>query len=136
MIETAILCLALNIYHEARSEPLVGQQAVALVTVNRAQKQNRPVCDVVFAKKQFSWTTKLAAPVKGGYRIKKAGVPKEIEAWKSAVFTARLVLRGKLGDFTYGATHYHRDDVRPIWRHSFAQVAMAGVGRHIFYRTA
>ena len=28
-------CLALNIYHEARGEPIVGQEAVAYVTINR-----------------------------------------------------------------------------------------------------
>jgi N-acetylmuramoyl-L-alanine amidase len=29
MIEAAIMCLALNIYHEARGEPLAGQIAVS-----------------------------------------------------------------------------------------------------------
>lgn len=32
-------CLALNIYHEARSESLAGQYAVADVTVNRVRDQ-------------------------------------------------------------------------------------------------
>ena len=33
MLEAAVLCLALNIYYEARSEPLVGK-LVGIVTVN------------------------------------------------------------------------------------------------------
>ena len=37
MIETAaIVCLAMNVYMEARSEPIEGQMAVAQVTVRRA----------------------------------------------------------------------------------------------------
>lgn len=37
MIETAVLCLALNVFHEARGEPETGQWAVAQVTINRAR---------------------------------------------------------------------------------------------------
>ena len=36
LAQGALLCLALNIYHEARGEPLKGQIAVASVTMNRA----------------------------------------------------------------------------------------------------
>jgi len=62
-------CLALNIYHEARSESPLGQEAVGLVTMNRVQDKRYPdtVCDVVYQahvdskgrpkrnKCQFSW---------------------------------------------------------------------------------
>ena len=54
-----IECLALNIYHEARGESLIGQQYVAQVTMNRV-RSNRfiadTVCEVVFQRRQFSWT--------------------------------------------------------------------------------
>ena len=31
VIESALICLAMNIYHEARSEPIAGRVAVAEV---------------------------------------------------------------------------------------------------------
>jgi spore germination cell wall hydrolase CwlJ-like protein len=42
-------CLALNIYHEARSESLAGQYAVADVTLNRVKDRRYPssICGVV-----------------------------------------------------------------------------------------
>ena len=43
-----ITCLARNIYHEARGEPLEGQYAVAEVTMNRkARTPSSTVCSVV-----------------------------------------------------------------------------------------
>lgn len=136
IIESALLCLSLNVYHEARSEPIMGQQAVALVTMNRANGDPRKVCKVVMASKQFSWTNTLVKRSKRGYVLHKAGIPKETQAWASAKFTARLALRKKLADFTYGARYYHRNDVRPVWRLSMRPVKIAGVGRHLFYRAS
>ena len=44
-----LFCLALNVYFEARSEDVVGQYAVAEVTLNRVASDRFPdtVCDVV-----------------------------------------------------------------------------------------
>ena len=55
-------CLALNIYHEAKSEPLAGKFAVGIVTLNRSADSKFPntVCGVVQQKKQISkivWVT-------------------------------------------------------------------------------
>ena len=36
------MCLALNIYFEARSEPIQGQIAIAEVTLNRVASTNYP----------------------------------------------------------------------------------------------
>ena len=48
--ETAIDCLAKNIYFEAKSESFVGQSAVALVVLNRVKDKRYPdsVCAVVY----------------------------------------------------------------------------------------
>ena len=48
IIETALICLALNIYHEARDQTTAGQLAVAEVTLNRVEHGSFPnsVCDV------------------------------------------------------------------------------------------
>lgn len=35
-----IKCLALNIYHEVRGEPIIGQVAVAKVVLNRVASSN------------------------------------------------------------------------------------------------
>jgi len=47
-----LLWLTLNIYHEARSEPQIGQLAVAHVTLNRAAQKNKSVEEVVSALEQ------------------------------------------------------------------------------------
>ena len=59
MLSAAVICLALNIYHEARGEPIEGQRAVASVTLNRTLDPRWPstVCGVVYDPQQFSWTS-------------------------------------------------------------------------------
>lgn len=63
LLEAAILCLTLNLYHEARGEPLDGILAVAAVTLNRVETKGFPntICEVVHevkvkGKPQFTWT--------------------------------------------------------------------------------
>jgi len=55
---TDVQCLALNIYHEARGEDMLGQELVAQVTMNRVFHSAYPdtVCGVVRQHRQFSWT--------------------------------------------------------------------------------
>ena len=50
-------CLALNIYHEARSESLAGQYAVADVTNNRVESKRYPstICGVVKQAVLYEW---------------------------------------------------------------------------------
>ena len=70
-------CMMKNIYHEARGEGVEGMQAVAAVTLNRAAQTNTTICDVVYARKQFSWTNTTKGrnkPITGGathYHTKK-----------------------------------------------------------------
>ena len=49
MIEMFLTCLALNVYYEARSEPMDGQYAVAHVVLNRVANDAFPddACKVV-----------------------------------------------------------------------------------------
>ena len=49
ILETALMCLAFNIYHEARSQSTIGQLAVAQVVMNRVDDDRFPdtVCEVV-----------------------------------------------------------------------------------------
>lgn len=104
-----INCLALNVYHEARSEPLVGQVSVANVTLNRLGKPGRPatVCGVVFERGQFSWTARPPAVT-------------EPDAWHLAVEIAALTYSGLIPDQTGGAVHfYDHKRVRPDWAANF-----------------
>lgn len=124
MLEAAVLCLALNIWHEARGEPLKGQFAVANVTMNRAEGKPENVCKEVYKQAQFSWTLD---PIKVAYRPKKS-----TEEWKRAVAIAKITVNGLVRDVTHGATHYHAVYVKPEWARKY--VLTTQIGQHLFYR--
>lgn len=47
--------MSLALYHEARSEPIETQVAIANVIMNRSKKDKKTVCEVTKAPGQFSW---------------------------------------------------------------------------------
>jgi N-acetylmuramoyl-L-alanine amidase len=114
-----LLWLTLNIYHEARSEPQIGQLAVAHVTLNRAANKHESVEEVVKEPYQFSWTFQ-----------KNSYLPTETEAFVGCMKTALKAMTTP--DFTHGATFYHRQDIHPGWADSMTYVAQYGA--HKFYR--
>lgn len=124
LLETALVCLAHNIFFESRGESVLGQYAVAQVTMRRAGWDARRVCDVVHKPHQFSWTSTQKRD------------PKQIDpdAYRAAKKIAGVVLSGRLRgwDFTHGATHYHAVHVRPYWSKVFKRTVQ--IGRHIFYK--
>lgn len=111
--------LSLNVYHEARGEPQIGQLAVAHVTLNRAVQQNQSVENVVTAPYQFSWTFQ-----------KKSYFPEEPGAFIDCVDAAFQAMISS--DFTQGATYYHRQDIRPKWAQKMKYLNQYGA--HKFYR--
>ena len=114
-------CMLNNIYHEARGEGVEGMQAVALVTLNRAKQQDKTVCEVVYQRKQFSWTNTAKGrnkPITGNIDTVHA--------------VASQAIAGVLTDFTSGATHYHTKRVKPVWRRALDEVVV--INNHIFYR--
>jgi N-acetylmuramoyl-L-alanine amidase len=115
-------CLARNVYYEARSESLLGQYAVAEVTMNRRGSLGYPktVCEVVHQKQAFSWT--------GMRNLEEPSGP----AWQRAVRVAREVYYGSRPTELQGATHYHATYVNPDW--SGERERIARIGRHVFYR--
>lgn len=126
MIDWVVTCLALNVYFEARGEPVEGQVAVALVTLNRARLSGCEVCDVVFAHKQMSWVHEL------GYEKR---VPRSITQTRSWERSREVALASMyMQDFTSGATHFHTTEVRPFWRYDVNMHFVGEWGRHIFYR--
>ena len=117
----SILCLALNVWHEARSEPTKAQMAVALVTVNRSRAKGRTICEEVYSPHQFSWTTEADKRV----QLPLSTSPEWIEAQE----VAKLSLTVK--DFTKGALWYHHVGVSPWWKWRMKEVGTWGA--HVFY---
>lgn len=117
----ALRCLAENVYYEARGEPLVGQYAVAEVTMNRVASRAFPnsVCEVVHTRGAFSWTYKTDPPVPYGYE------------WRRAQAVASSVYDNTEAPLVNGALYYHATHVVPAWAATRTQVAL--VGRHLFY---
>ena len=115
----SLFWLTLNIYHEARGEPEIGQLAVAHVTLNRAADDQKSVAEVVKEPHQFSWTFQ-----------KKPYVPLELNTLQESLRVAIKAMTTP--DFTGGSTFYHRVDVDPKWATS--KVFTAQYGAHKFYR--
>lgn len=127
-------CLALNIYQEARGEPLKGKVAVANVVKNRVESKHYPntYCKVVQQRKgnicQFSWYCdgKHDHP-----HFKSRQLPDAI-AFELATEIALKVMDGVIVDNTDGSTHFHAVYVDPYWNKSL--VLTVEYGNHIFYR--
>ena len=113
-----LLWLTLNVYHEARSEPQVGQIAVAHVTLNRAAQKNISIEDVVKQPHQFSWIGK------------KSYLPHNIPVFFQCMKSAYIALN--TNDFTDGATHFHLQNVDPDWSSSLTYINQYGSQK--FYR--
>ncbi|MEA3060420.1 MAG: hypothetical protein QOJ94_201 [Sphingomonadales bacterium] len=123
-------CLAQAVYYEARSEGEDGQRAVAQVVLNRVRHPAYPasVCGVVYQGPlragggcQFTFTCdgSLAAPPVGEARLR-----------------ARRIAAEALAGSVYApvglATHYHTQQVLPVWAFRLAKSEV--IGNHIFYR--
>jgi spore germination cell wall hydrolase CwlJ-like protein len=128
IVSTAALCLAINIFMESRGEPIPGQYAVALVTMNRAKQDPERVCAEVFEAKQFSWTISGAKKVKGGWKV---ATPTDAHAWWVAQRIAEVTLSGRMYDITDGSKFFHTTAVRPYWVASMRKTKR--IGGHIFY---
>ena len=131
-IQHDIKCLALNIFHEARSESEAGQHAVASVTLNRVASKRYPntICDVVYQKRwdsirkrdvsQFSWTEFDRPP-----KLKS-------KAWYRAWSIAEAAYKEKNKRKLKGALFYHSKRIKPSWARKKKPIAK--IGSHVFYR--
>ena len=122
-------CLAQAIYYEARGESEIGQIAVAEVVVNRARSRHYPdiFCDVVFEGSWRSTGCQFTFTCDGSLRNKPRGI-----AWQQARSIATQVMMGVNRPITHDATHYHTDEVAPVWSASLVETTR--IGSHIFYR--
>ena len=130
--DAELKCLAENVYHEARGEPLEGQYAVAEVTMNRVRSTRFPdsVCEVVHEKRwdarrrrdvgAFSWTELDSLRQPRG------------AAWEQALEVATAVYDGAHTPRVPNALHYHANYIKPSWARTNRRVAT--IGSHVFYR--
>jgi spore germination cell wall hydrolase CwlJ-like protein len=118
-----IRCLALNIYYESRGEPILGQVAVANVTMNRAEHHNQSICQVVYSPGQFHWTANRGIRGPGG------------DAWRQALTISWLLISQPelIYDVTNGARFFHGHRRTPSIFRSYEHIAT--IGGHRFYRT-
>lgn len=118
---TELRCLSENVFWESRGEELVGQYAVAEVTMNRVRSNEFPgsVCGVVHQRGAFSWTYRTELPEPHGYE------------WRRAKAVAESVYDNIESPLVNGALFYHAIRVSPAWAATRQQVAL--VGQHLFY---
>ena len=128
-------CLALNIYFEARGEPIEGQYAVADVVINRTESAYHPntICEVIFFGLEnprtgriyscaFAWTCDRMQ-----YQE-----PQDLKAFRRAIRIAEEVLFDP--NYTMvipDATHFHADWMTPWW--SVRMENLTSIGNHKFY---
>lgn len=110
-----IMCLAQNVYNEARGEGFKGMLAVAQVTINRTKDErfHETLCEVVHAKKQFSWTMQ----------------PNHKPPDENSIMIAALALTGNHEFKNFKALFYHSNKINPKWKHK----RLTKIGNHIFY---
>lgn len=118
--DASVLCLAENIYYEARSESRAGKLAVAKVTLNRVNSPNfaNSICEVVYQKHQFSWTKNHKRKIVDN------------SAWKESLKLARHAIDTKLTYLNLPALYFHNVTVSPNW----GKKRVAKIGNHYFYK--
>lgn len=136
-----VLCLAQNVYFEARGEDISGQMAVAHVTINRVKNDKYPntICGVVYQAKFSKWWLSQGKKVPIKYQCQFSwycdGKSDMITDWKTfdnIVEVSRQIIQGHHEDNTNGAIFYHADYVKPKWSDSLQVSAV--FDSHIFYR--
>jgi len=137
MIAASVLCLAMNIYHESRGEPLAGQLAVGYSVMNRVEDKRYPdtVCDVVKQAKYHGWDMNNPIRHKCQYSWFCDGLsdtPQDGKLMLESTILAQNIISGTVTDVSQGATHYHATYVHPYWADELTTVLY--VGNHIFYR--
>ena len=138
ILETALMCMAFNIYHEAGNQSRIGQMAVGQVVLTRVEDSRFPdtVCEVVKQAVTYKNTNK---PVRWKCQFtwfcdgKKDEPDFESKTWSLALKNASILLTKTIVlDITEGATHYHATYVRPAWAKTKTRTTR--IDKHIFYR--
>ena len=138
ILETALMCMALNMYHEAKNQSMLGQLAVGQVVMNRVEDKRFPdnVCDVITEAVTYKGTNK---PVLHQCQFSwwcdgKSDQPREHNSLRTSKALAELMLKEGHDITVIGneATHYHSNDVHPYWANDLHKIRR--IGKHIFYK--
>lgn len=122
-------CLAEAIYYEARGEPIAGQIAVAQVILNRvhAGPWPRTVCGVTSQGVENGEKCQFSFACQRSLLAKPHG-----DSWDDAQGLAAEILAGGAWlEEMLDATHFHRADLKPVWR--LGLIEAGRFGRHTFY---
>jgi spore germination cell wall hydrolase CwlJ-like protein len=129
--ENELLCLAQNLFFEARNQALDGVIAVAWTTENRRRSSAYPstYCEIVHEVRgddplvcQFSWTCDDRSDFPS---------QEELAVWNRIVVIAWHFMSGKYPlDLTGGAMWYHAHYADPAWGRG---ATCRFIGDHCFY---
>lgn len=137
--EQATMCLAENLYHEARGEDSSSQRLIGTITLARltdalAKKRTQTICGIVGADKQFSWTLDYRLATKRAEQAK----------WAQAQTIARdLIAQARAGELTLPkgwecVRYYKRTDGMGTTKNGgkfFEKLTSVGqFGRHTAYQ--
>jgi spore germination cell wall hydrolase CwlJ-like protein len=122
-------CLAQAIYYEARSEPRIGQLAVADVVLNRVASPVYPnsICQVVFQGSERRTGCQFSFTCDGSMHARL-----NTRKWKESEDLAGAILAGLRAPISRNATHYHANYVTPHWADKLTPTAT--IGTHKFYK--
>ena len=136
LLQTALICLSLNIYHEARSQSMIGQLAVGQTVLNRVRDSRFPnsVCEVV--KQGPTYRMRLKMPVRHKCQFSwwcdgRSDRVTDNVAWATAKELGKELLSGNYMDLD-GITHYHAQSVAPAW--AAQKTFIVRIDSHLFYR--
>ncbi len=120
-------CLATTVYLEARSEPVIGQLAVAEVALRRRDRGHwgNTVCKVVTAPHQFATTT-----TPGSFEITNLDAfhkawliaGRSINNWSLPVAQRKMLVPR--------ADHFATIEISPAWSRNRPSIT---IGEHAFY---
>jgi len=131
-----VICLAKNIYFEARSSSFADQAAVADVVMNRVEHDSYPVtiCEVVYQGRQDSNGNMIRHQCQFSWYCdgKSDKIPANDSWWAALDIASDMYFNNTWRGLTEGSTHYHANYVTPAWRHSLTLTGR--IGEHIFYR--
>ena len=124
---SSIDCLAVNLYHESRSESDLANIKIISVVLNRVNSVNFPndICSVVFQPYQFSWTNdNLSDMIQDTYQYERL-----YRLTEQVLINKQFVMK-----FSEGSDHYHTVTTKPYWADSERMVYIGTVGNHKFYK--
>lgn len=124
------ICMALNLYFEARNQPEDDAIALGYVVLNRVKDTSKrfkdTVCGVVKQGSTKRYRCEFSWHCDG-----KSDKPRDAKAWDRAFALADAVLTHSAKDETQGALYYHAVYVKPYWAKLYTRVAQ--FGDHILY---